>query len=148
MFGSESLSAFWMYNGVLGVGNGRAFKVSEPLNGRCTCKLQEPQMVECICREINKIGIESQLYGNGFKFNIIKLGKFCRSCPNRQPSPPKQTPRKRRSLMPRTEDTPKMSRVTRSSTFNLGNSRPENFQMGRRRMNLRRSTQQQTLNNH
>lgn len=60
-----------MYNGVLGVGNGRAFKVSEPPNGRC--KLQEPQMVECICREINKIGIESQLYGNSFKFNIIKL---------------------------------------------------------------------------
>lgn len=68
MFGSESLSPFWMYNGVLGMGNGRAFKVSELLN--CLCKLQEPQMVECVCREINRIGIESQLYGNGFKFNI------------------------------------------------------------------------------
>lgn len=54
-----------MYNGVLGMGNGRAFKVSEPPN--CLCKLQESQMVECICREINKIGIESQLtvHGNG-----------------------------------------------------------------------------------
>lgn len=107
-------------------------------------------MVECICREINKIGIESQLtvHGNGFKLKFLRMRKFCRSCPNRQPSPPKQTPKKRRSLMPRTEDTPKMSRVTRSSTFNLGNSRLEDFQMGRRRMNLRRSTQQQTLNNH
>lgn len=148
MSGSESLSPFWMYNGVLGMGNGRAFKVSEPPN--YLSKLQESQMVECICREINKIGIESQLtvHGNGFKWKILRMRKFCRSCPNRQPSPPKQTPRKRRSLMPRTEDTPKMSRVTRSSTFNLGNSRPEDFQMGRRRMNLRRSTQQQTLNNH
>lgn len=100
--------------------------------------------------EINKIWIESQLtvHGNGFKLKILRMRKFCRSCPNRQPSPPKQTPKKRRSLMPRTDDTPKMSRVTRSSTFNLGNSRPEDFQMGRRRMNLRRSTQQQTLNNH
>lgn len=77
-----------------------------------------------------------------------EMEEHLKSCPNRQPSPPKQTPKKRRSLMPRTEDTPKMSRVTRSSTFNLGNSRLEDFQMGRRRMNLRRSTQQQTLNNH
>lgn len=54
-----------MYNGVLGMGNGRAFKVSEPPN--YLSKLQESQMVECICSEINKIGIESQLtvHGNG-----------------------------------------------------------------------------------
>lgn len=66
-----------MYNGVLGMGNGRAFKVSEPPNYLCKL-VQESQMVECICREINKIGIESQLtvHGNGFKLKILRMRKF------------------------------------------------------------------------
>lgn len=55
-----------MYDGVLGMGNGRAFKVSWQPN--CLSKLQESQMVECICREINKIGIESQLVNSTWEW--------------------------------------------------------------------------------
>lgn len=61
-----------MYNGVLGMGNGRAFKVSEPPNFLCKL-VQESQMVECICSEINKIGIESQL--TTWEWFIIKDSK-------------------------------------------------------------------------
>ena len=82
-----------------------------------------------------------------FKLLIQNYQHFYRSCPNRQPSPPKPTLRKRRSMVPRTDDTPKTTRITRSSTFNTGSSRPE-VALVSRRVTLRRSTQQQMLDTH
>ena len=82
-----------------------------------------------------------------FGLFIQNYQHFYRSCPNRQLSPPKPALRKRRSMVPRTDNTPKTARITRSSTFNTGSSRPEVARVSRK-VTLRRSTQQQMLDTH
>ncbi|XP_061174346.1 uncharacterized protein LOC133183401 [Saccostrea echinata] len=71
-----------------------------------------------------------------------ELEEHLKLCPNRQPSPPKQTSKKRKSVR-KSEDASKTTRLTRSSTFNIGSRRSQDHRDMRRQ--TRRSTQYQTL---
>ncbi|XP_048733665.1 uncharacterized protein LOC125649873 [Ostrea edulis] len=68
-----------------------------------------------------------------------EMEEHLKLCPNRQPLPPEQISKKKRSIIRKTEEATKTTRVTRSSTFNMGSRRSLDPRVVRRQ--LRRSTQ-------